>query len=72
METKPGYKTTEFWVTVIAKIIALIAALGYLTPEQSSTLTQAVVQLSGVVGMVAAAFGYSIARGKAKAGVKPE
>jgi len=72
METKPGYKTTEFWVTVAAKVVALLAALGVFTPEQASTVTQAVVQLGGVVGMVAASFGYSIARGSAKKGVKPE
>lgn len=29
MDTKPGYKTTEFWVTILAK--ALVAAIGYFT-----------------------------------------
>lgn len=68
MEIKPGYKTTEFWVTVTAKAIALLAALGVFTPEQASAVTQAITQLAGVVGVVAAAFGYSLARGSAKKG----
>ncbi len=71
METKPGYKTTEFWLTVIAKVIALLAALGVFTPEQASAVTKASVQLAGVAGMVAAAFGYSLSRGTAKKGIKP-
>ena len=63
---KTGYKTTEFWVTVLIQIVGLIAALGYLTPEQSSTLVQAVTQIGGVAAMVAGQFGYSLSRGAAK------
>ena len=65
---KTGYKTTEFWVTVLIQIIGLIAALGYLTPEQSSTLVQAVTQIGGVAAMVLGQFGYSLSRGSAKKG----
>ena len=63
---KTGYKTTEFWVTVLIQIVGLIAALGYLTPEQSSALVQAVAQIGGVAAMVVGQFGYSISRGTAK------
>lgn len=68
MEIKPGYKTTEFWVTIVAKVIALLAALGVFTPEQVSAVTRAITQLVGVVGVVVAAFGYSVARGSVKKG----
>jgi len=65
---KAGYKTTEFWVTVFIQIIGLVAALGYLTPEQSNTLVQAGTQIGGVVAMVAGQFGYALSRGAAKKG----
>jgi hypothetical protein len=42
--TKPGYKTTEFWVTSLASLAALIAALsGHLSPKYAA-LTAAVSQ----------------------------
>ena len=63
---KPGHKTTEFWVTIFIQIVGLVAALGYLTPEQSSTIVEAITQLGGIVAMVAAQFGYSLSRGTAK------
>ena len=65
-ELKPGYKTTEFWVTVFIQAVGLITALGYLTPEQADTLSQALTQLGGIVVMVAGQFGYSLSRGSAK------
>jgi len=63
---KPGHKTTEFWVTIFIQVVGLVAALGYLTPEQSSTIIEAITQLGGIVAMVAAQFGYSLSRGTAK------
>jgi len=63
---KPGHKTTEFWVTIFIQVVGLVAALGYLTPEQSSTIVEAITQLGGIVAMVAAQFGYSLSRGTAK------
>lgn len=66
MELKPGWQTTEFWVTLVVQLVGLFAALGYVTPDQSSALSQAAVQIGGAVSMVAAAFGYSLSRGIAK------
>ena len=63
---KPGYRTTEFWVTVLIQVVGLVAALGFLTPEQADTLSQALTQLGGIVVMVAGQFGYSLSRGAAK------
>lgn len=39
MATKPGIKTTEFWVTAIAKIAGLLALFGVLSPEQEGIIT---------------------------------
>lgn len=52
---KPGYKTTEFWVTTIASLAALVAALaGELSPKYAA-LTAGIAQ-----GL------YAISRGLAK------
>ena len=71
METKPGIKTTEFYVTIAAQILSILALLGVFTPEQADAIGKAIPQLVGIAGVVASAFGYSIARGQAKIGVKP-
>ena len=65
---KPGYQTTEFWITIITQILGVLATTGMLTPDQSNTLSQAAIQLGGVVAMAGSAFGYSLSRGKAKSG----
>ena len=56
---KPGYRTTEFWITLI---LTCAAAAGSLLPEGSS---EAKIVASILAG--AAAFGYSISIGIAKA-----
>src|SRR5438309_11862479 len=38
---KPGWKTTEFWTTSFAQILALLAFIGVLTPSESQTLGEA-------------------------------
>ena len=72
METKPGYLTTEFWVTVLLQVVGFLALLGVFTPDQASALTQALPQLGGLIVMVAGAFGYSLSRGTAKSNIKPD
>ena len=63
---RPGWKTTEFWVTVAVQMVGLAAIFGYITPEQQNVLTDAAIQQGGIVSMVAAAFGYALSRGLAK------
>jgi hypothetical protein len=63
---KPGYKTTEFWVTIIIQILGILMVTGTITPEQSDVLGQSAVQLGGIIAAVAAAFGYSLSRGRVK------
>ena len=41
-ETKPGVKTTEFYVTVLTQITALCATLGILSPEQHDIMVDVV------------------------------
>lgn len=63
---KPGYKTTEFWVTVVCQLIGILSLAGIITPEQSTDLSAAIQQIVAAVVMGASAFGYSLSRGNAK------
>jgi hypothetical protein len=63
---KPGWKTTEFWKALLPQAAGLLAATGVLTPEQADAVTQAAIQVVGLAAMVAASFGYSLSRGRAK------
>ena len=67
METKPGYKTTEFYVTVLAALVGLAAASGMIDPESTSIWIKAF----GMAQTALVTMGYSIARGLTKAGIKP-
>lgn len=57
---KPGYKTTEFWITVVTYIINLLNLTGAWNFISNWH--------SGVI-IMAATFGYKVARGLAKTGV---
>jgi hypothetical protein len=60
--TKPGYKTTEFWLTAGATFVGLAIASG-IVPETGVW--------PKIVGLVVAAFtsmGYTVSRGIAKKG----
>jgi len=55
-EVKAGYKTTEFWVTVVGVVLAQLGAL-HLPGKYGTTITTAALALS-----------YILSRGFAKAG----
>lgn len=60
-ETKPGYKTTEFWLSAAASVCGLLMASG---------VFQAGGSWDKVVGLVVsalAAMGYAASRGSVKA-----
>lgn len=57
---KPGYKTSEFWLTVAASVIGLLLASG---------LIHAGTPIDRVVGLAASVLGtlgYTVSRGIAK------
>lgn len=56
---KPGYKSTEFWITVILTLAGLIMSAGF--SEDSP-----VVKVAGMVLSLGAALGYTIVRGGVK------
>lgn len=62
METKPGYKTTEFWTAIVIQLVNfsnLVGIWDFMSNTQSA-------KVMGFVGAL-----YAIGRGVAKAGVKP-
>ncbi len=62
MPVKKGYKTTEFWLTVVAAILPLLYASGLI--GEGTTIDKIIS--AGLT--VLAALGYSVARGIAKKG----
>ncbi len=59
-EPKPGAKTTEFWITAVTQVLALILGL-YGAYSSNDSLVQAAAALSGGTGGL-----YAISRGIAK------
>jgi hypothetical protein len=68
---KAGWKTTEFWLTIAAMLLGILAALGYITPEQQTALNAALVQILGGLMVALSAFGYQLSRGTAKSALPP-
>ena len=52
---KPGFKTTDFYVTVITALGAFVAAIGDALPDRYAAITASVVSA-----------GYAVGRGLAK------
>ena len=69
-EVKPGWRTTEFWMSAPAIVIGLLAASGAISPEKAEPISQAVTQIAGGIISGMAALGYSLSRGNAKKGKK--
>lgn len=61
-EVKSGYKTTEFWLSFVAMLIGFLMASGFVA--DGSGTERAVAAVAAAL----AAAGYSVSRGKAKAG----
>lgn len=36
MEPKPGYKTTEFWMTIVTFVFGALVALGVITQDSAA------------------------------------
>ena len=43
---KPGYQTTEFWITLVASVVPVLVALGIFSPEEGQTVME---QWTGLV-----------------------
>jgi len=63
---KPGYKTTEFWISVLTAGVGVVAAAGGFTPDQVTAVGDLITTGGGLIAAALAAFGYAISRGLAK------
>jgi hypothetical protein len=64
MDTKPGYKTTEFWLTLLAAVLGVLIQFDVIPTEGDGWVAKVV---SAVVLALGAA-GYAVSRGLAKSG----
>jgi hypothetical protein len=60
-ETKPGYKTTEFWMAFVAMLIGAAFASGVFPAESTGD------KLLGLGATVLSALGYTVSRTMVKA-----
>ena len=60
---KPGYKSTEFWLTTLCTVCGLLYASGVVTPDGTSGIEKSVAFIASAL----AALGYSASRGNVKA-----
>ena len=63
-EVKPGWKTTEFWLTVVVALGSLLWGADVLDPDAAGTANK----VFGLVVSGLAAVGYTVSRGLAKKG----
>lgn len=70
MPEKPGYKTTEFWLTLITVIVGVAGPLlinyGLLSEEEVSLWGQAIIQIAGAIAAGFAVSTYNMSRAKVK------
>ena len=57
---KPGWKTSEFWLSLAATVVGLLTAAGVVV--EGSTLAKIVGLVAGLLG----ALGYTVVRGAIK------
>ena len=63
-DVKPGWKTTEFWLTVVVALASLLWGADVLDPEAGGSANK----VFGLVVSGLAAVGYTVSRGLAKKG----
>ena len=59
---KPGYKSTEFWITSVVAVLSILWGAGVVDPAGASGADK----VFGFICSAAAAMGYTISRGMAK------
>lgn len=67
---KPGYQTTEFWVTLLTTLTGLGTMLGYLTPGEIdvNAAANAIATVVGAVVALISLIGYLVSRTRVKTG----
>jgi hypothetical protein len=55
---KAGYKTTEFWLTLVAQAVGILTAMGLVSPAHSSDLSNAINTVIGASLALGTALAY--------------
>ncbi len=63
---KTGYKTTEFWLTLLTKGLIVLVALGVINDGEAETLTQAAAIIAALIGLAMNSGAYAKARALVK------
>lgn len=61
-EVKPGKKTTEGLATIAGAVFAILAAKGYITPDNASAASAASTEMIGTAGAVLVPSIYAVCR----------
>ena len=64
MDTKPGYKTTEFWLSLLATLLGFLLASGAMDQVAADSW---IARIVGGLVAVLASLGYTASRAKVKA-----
>ncbi len=51
-KVKPGWKTTEFWVSIVAQITTVLVLIGVLNQGDSTSLNASIAESIEAVGIV--------------------
>lgn len=65
----PGYKTSEFWITVVVAILGWVMASGYICTDHDNTVQAIACKVIGGLLAIASVTGYNAARAKIKAAI---
>ncbi len=65
-EAKPGWKSTEFWLTTLASLLGFGVVLGLVSPEDATAVSSHVTEIIGAVTALLPIGAYTLSRGKAK------
>ena len=63
---KAGVKTSEFWVVLANNVVGVLVMLGYLSPDQATEFTQALMSVIGGLVVMVSTIVYIVSRIKLK------
>lgn len=69
MNIKEGWRTTEFWTSIITALLGLGVVFGFITTEETGKMREGLDQLVGGVMTVVPIVAYSWSRGRAKSNI---
>ena len=65
-EVKPGYKTTEFWVSILASVMGILVTTGVFDAGQAHQISDSVVKCGGALLTAISAGSYAYSRAVTK------